>query len=372
MTLAAQAGYCPVRILQLTTEFRPAGAERIVANLCASLRDAGHEVQAVALQSLPDDPTILEALADADVEIHSLEMSKRQPWRATRLRALVREFQPDVVHSHLIHANLASRLFGTGSHRLVNTVHIAERREDKGWHFKLDRATLSRCHCQTAVSEAVREFHAAQLGIDPKRMPVVYNGIESPRQLSLDEICELRNSWGFAGCTKVVGSVGRLAAQKGYDRLLRWCGELSHRVPDGECWGVVLLGEGPEREALAEIAAGLSANLKVVMPGFRADAADCAGAFDVFVMPSRYEGFGLTLAEAMGHGIPIVAAEIDSLPELLGFYNNGHVADFDRVSCVDAILASLARGRVAGVTPFSIEAMRDGYLEVYERAHLRR
>jgi glycosyltransferase involved in cell wall biosynthesis len=361
-----------VRILQLTTELRPAGAERVVANLCASLRAAGHEVQAVALQSLPDDPTILEALADAKVDVHSLEMSKRQPWRATRLRALVREFQPDVVHAHLIHANLASRLFATGEHRLVNTVHIAERREDKGWHFKVDRATLSRCHCQTAVSEAVRDFHAGKLGIDPKRMPVVYNGIESPTQPSPERVCELRREWGVANCAKVIGSVGRLAAQKGYDRLLRWCGELASRVPDGECWGIVLLGDGPEREPLAEIAANLPKNLKVHMPGFRADAADCAGAFDVFVMPSRYEGFGLTLAEAMGHGLPIVAAEIDSLPELLGFYDNGHVTDFDRASCVDAILASLARGRGAGVTPFSIDAMRDGYLEVYERAHLRR
>jgi glycosyltransferase involved in cell wall biosynthesis len=213
-----------VRILQLTTEFRPAGAERVVANLCASLREAGHEVRAVALQSLPDDPTILEALADAEVEIHSLEMSKRQPWRATRLRALVREFQPDVVHAHLIHANLASRLFATGNHRLVNTVHIAERRPDKGWHFKLDRATLSRSHCQTAVSEAVRDFHADKLGIDPKRMPVVYNGIAPPQQLSRERICELRTEWGFADCAKVIGSVGRLAAQKGYDRFLRWCG----------------------------------------------------------------------------------------------------------------------------------------------------
>lgn len=361
-----------MRILQLTTELRPAGAERVVANLCASLRDIGHEVQAVALQSLPDDPTILEALKDAEVEVRSLELTKRQPWRATRLRALVRDFAPDVVHAHLIHANLASRLFATGDHRLVNTVHIAERRPDKTWHFKLDRATLSRCHCQTAVSEAVRDFHAARIGLDPKRMPVVYNGIAPPASPSPERICELRKEWGFAYCAKVIGSVGRLAAQKGYDRLLRWCTELALRIPQGETWGLVLLGDGPERPALAEIAKTLPDNMRLAMPGFRADAADCAGAFDIFVMPSRYEGFGLTLAEAMAHGIPIVASGIDSLPELLGYYDNGHVADFDRASCIDSMLAALARDRIPGVTPFSIEAMRDGYLEVYERAHLRR
>jgi len=361
-----------VKIVQLITELRPAGAERIVLELAAGLKRRGHEVAVVSLRPLPSAPAesgIVERLRALAIPVRSLGVTRAAPWRAARLRRELRGLAPDVVHAHLFHANLVSRLFRAPRPcRLVNTVHIAERRRGRSWQFWLDRLTLSRCDAQTAVSRAVAAYHSRRLGVAAGRLSVVYNGVPPPPRLRRDEICELRKTWRFEAAVKVIGSVGRLDWQKGYDRLMALLPALSQRIPPGETWGVVILGEGPQRECLEPLAAAAPRNLLVRLPGFRPDAAACIGAFDLFVMPSRYEGFGLTLAEAMAHGVPAVTSLADSLPELLEAYPNGEAVPCDPARpepFVEACLRGLARGPCPGVTPFDLDAMLDGYERVY-------
>jgi glycosyltransferase involved in cell wall biosynthesis len=320
---------------------------------------------------LPDAASgIVPDLEAAGIAVHSLGVTKTAPWRVLGLRALLRRLQPDVLHAHLIHANLVSRLCcGPRKFRLVNSVHIAERRSGKGWHFWLDRLTHSRCDVQTSVSEAVRDFHSAKIGALPESMPVVYNGIVAPKPMTPETQKTLRANWGMSDCNRVIGSVGRLNQQKGYDIFLGLLPELSRQLPVGETWGVVIIGEGPSRVELETLLQKIPKNLNVALPGFRQDAADCAGAFDLFVMPSRYEGFGLTLVEAMGHGLPILSADIDSLPELMSHYANGQVIDFtpaNREAIVAALLHWAQSAKAAPASIFSIDAMVDRYLAVYE------
>ncbi len=362
-----------MNILLLTTELRIAGAERVIAALATGLRRRGHVVLVVSLAPPPADPSrgVAPELEAAGVGVASLELTKATPWRLARLRRLVAHFAPEVVHSHLFHANLAARLFARPPGvPLVNTVHIAERRRRARWHFWLDRLTLGRCTVQTAVSLAVRDFHAPRVGLAPAAMPVVYNGIQVPQPCSPPRICELRNGWGVGAATRVIGSVGRLDHQKGYDLLLKSLPALARHVPSGERWALVILGEGPERQRLEGLAAPAPANLQVVLPGFRADAADCIGAFDLFVMPSRYEGFGLTLAEAMAHGIPALAANVDSLPELLAGYPAGRLAEFANApsaAVADAIATALRLSPCPPCHRFAIDTMVGGYLELYRQ-----
>ncbi len=356
-------------IVQLTTELRPAGAEVVILNLVWGLVAAGHRVTVAALQPLPPASFVVDGLSDAGADVVSLGVTKRTPWRVRRLKALLSRLRPDVLHAHLFHANLVSRLAGGGFHPLINTVHIAERRANKGWHFRLDRATLGRCDCQTAVSEAVRNFHAARLGVEPATIPVIYNGIEPPAPLSPEQRTARRKAWGVADCTRVIGSVGRLDWQKGYDRLLDTLEALGRRVPDGERWGLVIIGEGPQRPTLEALAAQAPPNVTVSLPGFADDAPACPGAFDLFVMPSRYEGFGLTLVEAMAHGVPILAADVDSLPELLRHYPNGECLDFATAApdtIADRLVHLSSHPRHEPVVPFTTERMVSEYLHLYE------
>lgn len=375
-----------MRILHLITELMPGGAERIVVELCRGQQAAGHTVAVCALKPLCAGSPVVAELATLGVPVSSLNLVAVAPWRAWGLRGRLREFQPDVVHAHLFHANMVARLNACRGRtwKLVNTVHICERRNGKGWQFWLERRTLGRCDALTAVSGAVRDFMAAKCGICEARIHLIPNGIQVPRTPDAAEIARLRAEWGVAECATVLGMVGRLDWQKGFDRVLELLPELGWRVPAGERWALVILGEGAERaslEQLAERVAGASVRgrpcssvpVRVVLPGFRADAAACIGAFDLFLMPSRYEGFGLTLAEAMAHGVPVLAANVDSLPELLDGYGNGAVAEFaseKALPLVDEILRLAAvRVRTPHV-PHTLAGMLDAYEVLYRDVSL--
>jgi glycosyltransferase involved in cell wall biosynthesis len=275
-----------------------------------------------------------------------------------------------IIHSHLIHANLASRLVALFINRkqirIINTIHIAEKRKSKWWHFFLDKLTFRLCDVQTAVSEAAQQHHAEKIGVSKDKMPVIYNGIVPPKQLSEKGIKNLREEWGFEKCSKVIGSVGRLDWQKGYDTFLKIIPELSKKIPQEKTWGIIILGEGPQRGILQKIIDEVKCtNIKIILPGYRKDAADCISALDLFIMPSRYEGFGLTLVEAMAHGVPCICSNADSLPNLIKDYPNGKNIDFTADEFIKQILSHSSLEKQKPYFLFTTENMADEYLKFY-------
>ncbi len=363
-------------ILQIITELEPAGAERIVAELSKGLKRKGHRVIVVSLRPANQESVIVRELQQSRIPVKSLLISKPTFWRYRKLEAIIEETRPDVVHAHLFHANIITRLcvLGKRHFRLINTVHIVERRPGKWWHFLLDRLTFWRCDCQTAVSLAVQRYHSGKIGVAPACIPVVYNGIPAPRIVSLGQRKKLRREWGVDACNVVIGSVGRLNRQKGYDLLLMMLPQIAAALAKSAKkkvkLGLVILGQGPERQRLEVLARNhCPADVTVVLPGYRADASRCIGAFDLFVMPSRYEGFGLTLIEAMAHGVPILTSNVDSLPELLENYPKGAAVSF--TASTDHVVSEMRRlltGRRR--TPrirFTTEKMVNAYLRVYRQ-----
>ena len=390
-----------MKIIQLITELHPAGAEKVLLNLSRELKKRGHDVSVISLQPLPKKNTdIVDDLLEANIPVKSLNVTKFTPWRIFRLvKVLKREIvensdhQPTinnqqnpyvlhskskiqnpkaVLHSHLIHANLASRLASlflnknTFDYRIINTIHIAEKRKSKWWHFFLDKLTFRLCDVQTAVSEAAQKYHAEKIGVSPEKIPVIYNGIVPPKHLNKEEINNLRQEWGLESCSRIIGSVGRLDWQKGYDIFLKILPVLSKKIPKEETWGIVILGEGGQRPYLKRIIDEIKCNnIKIILPGYRKDAADCISAFDLFIMPSRYEGFGLTLVEAMAHGIPILSSKADSLPKLVKKYQNGKCVDFESINITNNITTCMQHKKQKPHLLFKIENMANEYLNVY-------
>ena len=131
------------------------------------------------------------------------------------------------------------------------------------------------------------------------------------------------------------------------------------------------MGDGPEREKLTRLAAAAPANLRVVLPGFMPDAARVNWLFDVFVMPSRYEGYGLALAEAMSTGVPVVVNPVDSLPELCRFYPESAETDFEspenRGQAAEVIVKFAQHPRSGGTVICRRSEMAESYLGLYEK-----
>lgn len=308
-----------LRLLLLVTELRPAGAERVVQELATRLDPARYQVVVASLRSPGgDDGDVARALAAAGVPVVPLRMrgklDPRGPWRLVRL---VRRLRPHVVHAHLFHANLAARLLAraAGAGRVISTVHVVERRRLPA-RFALERLTARLDDRTACVSEAVARFARERLGAAPGRLVVVPNGVDLARFAALPAREAARADLGLPGEGLVVGALGRLDPQKGLDVLVDAFARV--RASTGAPVTLALAGAGPEEAALRARVARLGLDGRVRFLGHRPDVPRVLAAMDVFCMPSRWEGFGLALVEAMAAGRPVIASHVDSLPEVLG------------------------------------------------------
>ena len=364
-----------MKILMLLTELAPGGAEKVVLELARGFRRRHHDVAVVSLKPEPPEQrrAVPDGLQECGAEIFYLNLSGFRLWRLLRLFSIYRKFRPDVVHAHLMHPNLLSRFLKLFFHiPLVNTIHIAERRSGKNLFFLADRLTRFLCDSYTAVSVAAARFQEDRCGLQPGSIRVIYNGSDPVEAAPKELMDSLRRDWNLDSCARIIGSVGRLDRQKGYDLFLNLLPRMEPFFPEGGTFGIVILGDGPEREKLLGLAEDVNRNhprFRVVLPGYRRDAASLIGMFDVFVMPSRYEGYGLTLTEAFSAGVPAVCNSVDSLPELCSLVpDHSFLVDFrkDEPETIASVLLTAAQiPHFPGKTIMTTDAMCSAYLSCY-------
>jgi glycosyltransferase involved in cell wall biosynthesis len=330
----------PLRVCQLITELRPAGAERCVYELATRLDRSRFDVRVIALRG----GTVEDALRQAGVETAVLNVRSKWDFLKVRdLADLLRRWRPDVLHTHLFHADLAGRFAArlAGVPHVVHTVHVAERRF-RPWQFAWANLAAGWCDRIVAVSRDVAEFHAERSGLPRSAYTVIPNGIDVAAY-ARDEIARnrLRSQWSVGDDHVVAAFVGRLDRQKGVDTLLRAVGKLSPRRPGLR---LVIAGEGPLRNELESLIAELRLGSCVQMLGFVQDVRAVLSAADVFVLPSRWEGFGLAAAEAMAAGLPVIAGRAAGLRELVEEGRTGLLVDADDASdiaqAIDRMLVS--------------------------------
>lgn len=364
-----------IRILYLITELLPAGAERIVAQLATGLDPARYEVAVACLRSpggARGDGEIADELRAAGIRVLPLRARGRlAPGAALRLAFELATFKPDLIHAHLFHANLTARLFAPLAPRaqVVATYHVVERRK-LPLRRLLERWGAPREDLSVCVSFAVAG-HTLSLGVRPDRLRVIHNGIDltrfAPPADPPSAARAARARLGLPQDALIVGCVGRLDPQKAPLVLLEAFASL--RRPDAV---LVFAGEGPLEGELRARASSLGDTVRLL--GFRSDVPELLAALDVFCLPSRWEGFGLALAEALAVGLPAVASDVDSLPEVLGAA--GLLVPPDDPQALAGALrrlledpaerAALRARAPAQAAKFSLEAMRSAYAELYE------
>jgi glycosyltransferase involved in cell wall biosynthesis len=216
---------------------------------------------------------------------------------------------------------------------------------------------------------------AIECGVDtPARIGTIHNGIDLlPFSGSNRETA--RRQLGFGSSAVLIGTIGRLAPQKGFAHLIRAFRMVLERTPSAR---LVIAGDGPLEAELHQEAKSLGIADRVCFTGFRRDVPDLLAAFDIFVQPSLWEGLSISLIEALAAGKPIVATDIESSREILVPGENGLlVAPADETALARAIeqltlnpglaerLATNAR-RAAAVR-FSEQRMVEQVLAAYDR-----
>lgn len=215
---------------------------------------------------------------------------------------------------------------------------------------------------------------AVELGVvDAARISTVHNGVDLlPHRLANGATA--RRELGFPDTDLLIGTTGRLAPQKGFLYLVRAMPILLGAFPSAR---LVVVGEGPLEEELKQAARKSGVADRVHFLGFRQDVPDLLAAFDVYALPSLWEGLSISLIEALAAGKPIVATSIDGNREVIEHMKTGLLVPPGDVAALAeglrtmlanrALAARLARNaRLLAEAHFSFERMVEQNLAVYD------
>ncbi len=237
-----------------------------------------------------------------------------------RLREILAEEKPDVLHSHKHRADLACVLAGRRLPRLkkISTIHnllfLDVPNPLRRWsYYGPSRWALKRMDAVFAVCQFAADQVRDYFSLDPGRVVPLVNGIDL-EELDADTrpVPKDREFW--------IGCVGRLSKRKGQDVLLE---AFSKLAPDFPAVQLVLVGEGPLRVALERRCRRLGLEKRVILTGSVPRASDWAARFDIYVQPSRWDPVPRAMLEAMALGVPAVASAVTGIPEIITPGQNG-------------------------------------------------
>jgi glycosyltransferase involved in cell wall biosynthesis len=348
-----------VRILHVHRIRGIGGSERHLLTLLPALAERGLDVAFVGL----DDPGWEPSDFYAALTVPAVRLRSPRDLDPVLLARLVRPLHADVVHTHLVHADLygglAAKLRGA---KLVSTKHNDDPFR-RGSFRHVERRLLRLADRVVAITDALRTFTIERVGADPGKVETIHYGLDA-----------LPAAWGanppdaVPASARVLVSTARLTVQKGVDQAIRALASL----PDDTV--LVVLGEGPERPALEALAQELGLASRVFLLGRVPDVAAWLRRASTYVHPARWEGFGLGVLEAMHAGLPVVATRASSLPELVADGETGYLVPVDDpASLAAAIERALERpelgaaGRRRAVEEFSVARMADAHAALYER-----
>jgi glycosyltransferase involved in cell wall biosynthesis len=351
------------------------GAERVLVTLSAELQRMGVNTVVGAFRHR-SRPTHLEVLDRAQrCGLATEEVTYRGRFDRSAivaLQTLVRRHSIDVIHSHEATANFYALLAaGRTPTGLVSTCHSWLINSFKDWMVSVaDRATLRGFDAVVVVNERLRK-PLDQFRVRPQNIHNIGNGIDAgPFVRAADTAIWERGS----GEGLVVGTVARLAPEKGLHYLLEAAAIL---IPEYPLTEFVVVGDGPELEALQRHASRLGIVERVRFPGSFADMPGVYASFDIFVLPSLTEAMPMALMEAMATGTPVVATSVGAVPQMIQQRDNGILIEpADTASLVGGLRSLLSSRELrttlglaaqhTATSSFSATVMAQRYLALYE------
>ena len=359
-----------MRIAFILPTFTAGGAERVASLLCNYWVEQGHDVIALTFEGAGDERVYR---LDDRVTLRGIDALNRNRGlasrvgtnlrRLVRLRAALKGFKPDAIVAFTTEANLVAVWSALG---LGVPVVVSERNQpDRPGLGGLTRA-VRRLSYPLAASLVVQTEGIAQ-GVRA-RFGAPVHVLPNPIRLA---------SWGGVPraeqTMKRIVAAGRLVPQKGFDALIASFAALADNHPD---WQLVIYGEGTDRAALETAARRLSLGDRVALPGVSKDMRAAFAAADLFVLPSRYEGYPNVLLEALASGCAVIATDCPGgTAEILGGGKYGVLVESENPAALTIELQRMmsnqalrrqfaAQGREA-VSALDVAAVGRRWLELF-------
>jgi glycosyltransferase involved in cell wall biosynthesis len=301
----------------------------------------------------------------------------RWDWRVIpRLLDICRRERVTIWHGHDYKSNALGLLLRPfWRMRLVTTVH--------GWvqhtsrtplYYWVDRLCLPHYESVICVSEDLRQ-RCLECGVSPKRCALIENGIDTKEFSRRLPTAEAKRRLRVDPRRFVIGAVGRLSAEKGFDILIRAAHCL---LAEGHDLELLIVGEGNEKSALEALMSDLGCRDRIRLLGYRSDTRELYEAMDVFALSSLREGLPNVLLEAMAMTVPVVATRIAGIPRLIRDGENGLLVQSGDEGALCHALSALLRdaelrtrlsreGRRTIEAGYSFQARMDRIRALYDR-----
>lgn len=325
-----------LRVLHVIESLGSGGAERLLyTNLCHFDPNC---IDSKVVTIYSKNEFWGPAIEQLGVPVESLNLSSIRKIRTgiAGLRAIVKEFDPDLIHTHLWGANIIGRRTGKLENvPVVSSIHnpeyepaaasnasFATRRKIDAARA-LDAFTARWCGRMIAVSKYVGESAANRLGYPRERITVLYNPVflsEDVSETDRDSIC---NDAGIDPSSRILLFVGRLAPQKGLLTLIKAMPDVISKFPDVHLIALGNTNNADYHDAVKDEVERLNIGNHIHLLGERKAVSDYLKNCELFLFPSEFEGLGIALAEAMALGVACIASNIRPLDEFVVNDKNG-------------------------------------------------
>lgn len=322
----------PIKVLRVIARLNVGGPALHVAYLAAGLQDRGYETTLVAGTLAYGEESMAAAAEARGVKIVPLadlhrDISPLDDLRAViKLARLIRRERPQILHTHTAKAGTVGRIAAllAGDARPPIVVHTFHGHVLRGYFtrpktlfFRVLEQLLARVSTALiAVSPEVRD-DLVRLGVAPQeKFAVVRLGIELDERVTspAKSRAETRRSLGVPDDAFLIGWVGRMTAVKRVDELITAFAQLRDRGADAY---LVLVGDGPDRDALERRAHDRGVVRRCMFVGYQQDVASFYDAIDALVLPSANEGTPVSVIEALAAGRPAVATEVGGVGDII-------------------------------------------------------
>jgi len=362
-----------IHVLQATFGMDIGGMERVIADLCRYVDPDRFRFTICCLSvrgKLAD-----EVEADGVPVIYCENQARLGKYlRGVELGRIMREHKVDILHTHnttaFIDGLIGARLAGVPV--TVHTDHCKNYPIERRW-MVLENIASRLVDKVVAVSHHTRGELMEFEKMAADKVTVIHNGI-NPRPHAALSPEVLRREFGIGPESFVIGTVGRLEAQKGLDLLLRSIPAVIAAAPQAR---FILVGGGTREAELKALSRSLGIEDHVVFTGWRTDAIALMKRFDCFVQSSNFEGMPMVLLEAMSLAKPIVATAVGGVPEVIEHEHTGLLIKSREEQELSQTLLRLVtnpdltrhfgmNGRARYEQRFTAEAMASTYQQLYE------
>jgi len=305
-----------IRLLQLVTGFSIGGAERKLLDLIKFIDQKRYDVTICGVGISGPLKQDFEATGN-DVFLYT-KKHKYDFSQVINVAKLMKDRKIDILMTTLYYADIIgilAALIANVPYKVSWEVssHPEESEESKLKHHLSYRFCMKYVDKIISVSDGVKQFLVEERNIPISKIHTIHYGIDLKKFRKKDEKMK-RKEFGFSVSDKIVGVLARLTVQKGHTYLIDAASQIIKKYPGVK---FLFVGDGPLRSKLTEQIEQMNLNNHIHFTGFRHDVKELLNMFDLFLLPSLFEGLPNVILEAMACSLPIVATAVDGTPEAI-------------------------------------------------------